>query len=180
MLDVEKLRKENQQARQEISEYYEKNSFKNRAKEWIANHDFFSKLINTNIFGLFWPHYDNKEYGNGDSILQYILYCIFDFFITASLLKIGFDFSIFYIMLLITLFIHIIFCIKIMQWQAIITNFIVYFFAVWLVTNQVNYAINNNTYHNIEISDTLTNDDFFIEQSKINILTKYINNKTNN
>ena len=93
MLDVEKLRKENELARQEISEYYEKNSIKNHVKEWIANHSFFSKLANTNIFGLFWPNYDNKEYGNGDSILQYVLYCIFNFFITVSLLKIGFIFG---------------------------------------------------------------------------------------
>lgn len=176
MLDVEKLRKENEQARQEISDFYEQNSFKNRTKEWIANHNFFSKLVNINIFALFWPDYDNEEYGNGDSILQYVLYCIFNFFITVSILKIGFDFNVFPVTLLITLIIQLYLNIKIMGWQAIITNFVLYFMAMWLVTARVNYAVINNTYHNIEFTDTLSNNDFFIEQSKINTLTKQINN----
>mgnify|MGYP003292137043 CR=1 FL=1 len=176
MLDVEKLRKENEQARQEISEYYEKNSIKNQIKEWIAKHDFFSKLANTNIFGLFWPNYDNKEYGNGDSILQYVLYCIFNFFITVSILKIGFDFNVFPVVLGIVLVIQIFLNIKLFCWQAVITNFVVFFCSLWLVTSRVNNAMINTTYHNIEMTDTLTTNDFFIEQSKINQLTKYINN----
>lgn len=176
MLDVEKLRKENEQARQEISEYYEKNSIKNQVKEWIANHDFFSRLANTNIFGLFWPNYNNKEYGNGDSILQYVLYCIFNFFITVSLLKIGFDFNVFPIVLCITLAIQLFLNIKLFCWQAIVTNFILFFCSLWLVTSRVNNAIVGNTYHSIEVTDTLSTNDFFVEQSGINKLTKYINN----
>ena len=176
MLDVEKLRKENELARQEISEYYEKNSIKNHVNEWIANHSFFSKLANTNIFGLFWPNYDNKVYGNGDSILQYMLYCIFNFFITVSCLKIGFDFNSFSIVLCIVLAIQIFLNIKLFCWQAIITNFIVFFCSLWLVTSRVNNAIINDIYHNIEITDTLSTNDFFIEQSGINKLTKYIKN----
>lgn len=176
MLDIEKLIKENEQARQEISEYYEQNSFKNQAKEWVAKHNFLSKLVNTNIFGLFWPNYDNKEYGNGDSILQYVLYCIFNFFITVSLLKLGFDFNVFPIMLCITLAIQIFFNIKIFCWQAVITNFAIFFCTLWLVTSRVNNAITNNTYHRIEVTDTLSTNKFFIEQSKINKLTRIINN----
>lgn len=179
MLDIDKLRAENEAARKEIYEYYEANHWTVRMKEHLAESKFFSKL--SNIKSLFLPDYDNVEYGTGDMIVQYFIFVLFSFIGLCCSLKLGYDYEIYPIVLGVLLLFHIYIIKKWFNWQAVITNLLIFFFAVYHTNNIVYNAAQNNFYTIIEITENVKTSNDMFEHLTFDVATEYINKlKTNN
>ena len=144
-----------------IKEYYKENSSKVRFSKWMNSN---------NVIGfirrLFFLDYDNKKITFGNVVWISIIFNIIFFFLNCCILKLGYNYSIFPLSILITLGIFLYYNIK-CRFQGIILNCLVYFFSVFLVNYQVYNASKEGTYtkyyQNIIEKDSLNRNQFFIE-----------------
>lgn len=150
-MNINSLNNERQQLIDELTEFYKYNSLKYKIINFLKTNCIVKTFIN-----LFIPYYDKQicNYTIVTHIVCYFIYCIFNLFMTACFIKLGYDFNLLLPFTLITFIIQMIVNIKIFSWQAIITNICVYIFAFYSVSRNVMYAINDGNYHKIEKVET--------------------------
>ena len=144
-----------------IKEYYKENSSKVKFSKWLNSNDIIGFIRR-----LFFLDYDNEDVTfENVTCIAFIMNIIF-FFLNCIILKLGYNYSIFPLSILITLGIFLYYNIQ-CKFQGIIINCLIYFFSVFLVNYQVYNASKEGRftkYHqNMIVKDSLDRNQFFIE-----------------
>lgn len=165
MMNIEELKYEKTKLTEELTEFYKQNSL----TEKIKNNIFIKYFI-----ALFIPYYDKNEcyeYSIFTHIFYYFLYCILNLFVLSCFIKLGYDFSMLSVFLILLFICQMYLNYKLFYWQAIVTNLFIYIFAVYIVTTNVMTATIKGNYHKTEVIENMNINNFL----KYNLLKTFKN-----